>query len=88
MQTIFDLRRLPRSRSASGCTSDDYRAGNGLTDGVGNAMYANTVMQMVDPWQRRVQNTNLRVPAVRGSQPGAADEAAADKETQSTGTDS
>jgi hypothetical protein len=30
-------------------------------------MAANTVMQMVDPWQEGVQNTKLRVPAVRSS---------------------
>ena len=48
--------------------SDAYRRADGLTDGAGNAMAANTVMQMVDPWQDGVQNTKLLVPAARGSQ--------------------
>ena len=55
---------------ARGCTSDDYRRADGLTDGAGNAMAANTVMQMVDPWQDGVQNTKLLVPAARGTAGG------------------
>ena len=35
----------------SGCMSDEYRRADGLTDGAGNTMAANSVMQMVDPWQ-------------------------------------
>ncbi|MDN5929229.1 MAG: hypothetical protein L0I29_19365, partial [Hyphomicrobiales bacterium] len=35
----------------------------GVTGRAGNAMAANTVMQMVDPWPRGVENTNFRVPA-------------------------
>ncbi len=70
--------------AAAGCTSDDYRRGEGLTDGVGNAMYANTMMQMVDPWPRGVDDTDLRVPAQRGPQLGAAEEAVEDKASQGT----
>ena len=51
----------------SGCGSDAFRRADGLTNSAGNTMAANTVMQMVDPWQEGVQNTKLRVPAVRGS---------------------
>ncbi|HEY6633782.1 MAG TPA: hypothetical protein VIZ90_20180 [Rhizobiaceae bacterium] len=50
----------------SGCMSDEHRRADGLTDNAGEAIAANTVMQMVDPWQDGVQDTRLRVPAVRG----------------------
>ncbi len=66
----------------SGCMSDEYRRADGLTDGAGDAMAANSVMQMVDPWQDGVQNTKLLVPAARGgSQESAADDAAAAKDS-------
>jgi hypothetical protein len=65
---------------AAGCMSDEYRRADGLTDGAGDAVAANTVMQMVDPWQYGVQDTDLLVPADRGSN-GAA--AAADDGKQS-----
>jgi hypothetical protein len=51
----------------SGCMSDEYRRADGLTNNAGDAVASNTVMQMVDPWQDGVQDTRLRVPAVRGS---------------------
>lgn len=51
----------------AGCTTEDYSRADGLTSSAGNSMYANTVMQMVDPWQPGVQHTKLRVPAVRTS---------------------
>lgn len=51
---------------AAGCTTDDYLRIEGMTPGAGNAQAANTVMQMVDPWQPGVENTNLKVPADRG----------------------
>jgi hypothetical protein len=35
----------------------------GVTSGAGNAIAANTVMQMVDPWPVGVENTDLDVPA-------------------------
>jgi len=56
---------------ASGCMSDEHRRADGLTDGAGDAVAANTVMQMVDPWQDGGQNTRLRVPAVRPAAGGA-----------------
>ena len=51
----------------AGCTTEDYSRADGLTSSAGNSVYANTVMQMVDPWQPGVQHTRLRVPAVRTS---------------------
>jgi hypothetical protein len=49
----------------SGCMSDVHARRDGLTDGAGDAIAANTVLQMVDPWPAGVQDTNLRVPARR-----------------------
>jgi len=54
----------------SGCMADEYRRADGLTDGAGDAVASNTVMQMVDPWPNGVQDTRLLVPAVR---PAASD---------------
>lgn len=51
----------------AGCTTEDYSRADGMTSSAGNSVYANTVMQMVDPWQPGVQHTRLRVPAVRTS---------------------
>ena len=39
-----------------------------MTPGAGDAIAANTVMQMVDPWQYGAQDTDLSVPADRSSQ--------------------
>jgi hypothetical protein len=47
----------------AGCTSDEFARNEGVTGRAGDAIAANTVMQMVDPWPRGVENTNLRVPA-------------------------
>ncbi len=69
----------------SACMSDEYRRADGLTNNAGNAVAANTVMQMVDPWQNGVQNTKLLVPAERGASQGTAD-AAADATTQTQTT--
>ena len=55
----------------SGCMSDDFRRADGLTDGAGDAIAANTVMQMVDPWPYGVQDTRLLVPASRANSAGA-----------------
>jgi hypothetical protein len=73
---------------AGGCTSDDYVRSEGVTPGVGEAQAANTVMQMVDPWQYGVQNTRLLVPAKRGNAgPVTPDQAAGEKASQTTTTD-
>ena len=60
----------------SGCMSDAYRRADGLTEGAGDKMAANSVMQMVDPWQQGVEDTRLLVPASRGATASAADGAA------------
>jgi hypothetical protein len=50
----------------AGCMSDEYVRTEGLTTSAGDSMRANTVMQLVDPWQYGVENTDLLVPANRG----------------------
>ena len=47
------------------CTSSDYMLVDGVTRGAGDAIAANTVMQMVDPWQSGVEDADLTVPADR-----------------------
>jgi len=54
------------------CTTDTVLRPEGVTSFAGNAIAANTVMQMVDPWQHGVQNTNLKTPAERPAQADAA----------------
>jgi hypothetical protein len=51
------------SLAAAGCTSDEIARNEGVTGRAGDAIAADTVLQMVDPWPRGVENTNLRVPA-------------------------
>ena len=51
--------------SLTGCSETTQRL-DGVTPGAGDAIAANTAMQMVDPWLYGVQNTNLVVPADRG----------------------
>jgi hypothetical protein len=50
----------------SGCMSDRLQRMDGVTPAAGDAIAANFVMQMVDPWQYGVQDTDLEVPADRG----------------------
>jgi hypothetical protein len=48
----------------SGCATTDHSLRyQGVTRGAGNAIAANTVMQMVDPWPAGVEDTDLAVPA-------------------------
>ena len=68
----------------SACMSDEYRRADGLTDGAGNSLASNSVMQMVDPWQNGVQNTRLLVPAVRATAYTSAADAAADAKQSQT----
>ena len=65
MRNLVTSAIISTAALVAGCTSDDYLRADGLTIGAGNALAANTAMQMVDPWQEGVQNTKLRVPAVR-----------------------
>jgi hypothetical protein len=48
--------------TATGCQSE-YARNEGVTGMAGEAIAADTVMQMVDPWPRGVQHTDIRVPA-------------------------
>lgn len=70
----------------SGCMSDEYRRADGLTDNAGEAMAANSVMQMVDPWQDGVQDTRLLVPAARGSTAVSAGAATGGPQSQTMGS--
>lgn len=47
----------------SGCQTPEPMRHEGVTAGAGNALAANTVMQMVDPWPAGVQDTDLAPPA-------------------------
>jgi hypothetical protein len=48
---------------SAGCTTDEPLRYNGVTRGAGDAIAANTVMQMVDPWPAGVEQTDLSIPA-------------------------
>ena len=75
------MRKLPTTALfatvalSAGCVTEETARRDGLTVGAGNAMASNTVMQMVDPWPRGVEDTNLIVPADPGQY--RTDEAAA-----------
>lgn len=49
----------------SGCANDDLQRTEGLTLGAGNAMAANSAMQIIDPWPAGVEDTDLVVPSDR-----------------------
>jgi hypothetical protein len=66
----------------AGC-SETFQRLDGVTPNAGEAIAANTVMQMVDPWQYGVQDTDLQVPADRGD-----DEAAASDDGSASGSSS
>lgn len=50
----------------AGCQTEQALRYEGVTPGAGNAIAANTVMQMVDPWPAGVENTHLATPADHG----------------------
>jgi hypothetical protein len=60
LSTAFPLAFLALS---AGCATEETTRMDGLTVGAGNALASNSVMQMVDPWPRGVENTDLVVPA-------------------------
>jgi hypothetical protein len=63
------------SLAAAGCTSSELARNEGVTGRAGDAIAADTVLQMVDPWPRGVENTYLNVPADHAqyqNKPGAA----------------
>ncbi|WP_127523325.1 hypothetical protein [Mesorhizobium sp. Z1-4] len=49
----------------AGCSTSETMHHEGVTSYAGDAMRANTVLQMVDPWQYGVQDTDLETPAER-----------------------
>lgn len=57
------------------CTTSETQTHEGVTSYAGNAIAANTVLQMVDPWQYGVQDTDLEVPAERRLLPAASESA-------------
>lgn len=67
---------LAAAAALAGCVSDTGRI-DGVTSGVGNAIAANTAMQIVDPWPQGVQDTDLGVPAERTSVVKAAEASSA-----------
>jgi hypothetical protein len=71
--------------TAAGCTTSHDIHPHAVTVEAGNAVAANTVMQMVDPWQPGVQDTDLIVPSERGE---ANADAADDDDSGDTTTDS
>ena len=63
LKAAFLISALGLSLAAAGCTSDEMARNEGVTGRAGDAIAADTVLQMVDPWPRGVEDTNLRVPA-------------------------
>lgn len=49
----------------SACTTDTALRHEGVTAYAGDAIAANTALQMVDPWPYGAQETDLKTPAVR-----------------------
>lgn len=49
----------------AGCTTSETLHHEGVTSYAGDAIAANTTLQMVDPWQYGVQDTDLETPAER-----------------------
>ncbi|MEW9805250.1 hypothetical protein [Mesorhizobium marinum] len=75
---------LGLAAAGSGCMSDELRRADGLTDGAGESIAANTVMQMVDPWPNGVQDTRLLVPAARATSSGGGEASTDAKQSQTT----
>ena len=65
------------SLALAGCMSEDVLHYDGVTTAAGDAIAANTAMQMIDPWPAGVEQTRFTTPAVR-PEPPAADAGGAD----------
>jgi hypothetical protein len=65
MAKAIILAALAAACCALGACSETYQRVDGVTPGAGDAIAANTAMQMVDPWPNGVQDTRLLVPAAR-----------------------
>lgn len=59
---------LAACAALSGCMTEDVMRYDGVTLQAGDAIAANTAMQMVDPWPVGVEETHLLVPADRGDE--------------------
>lgn len=57
----------------TGCTTSQTLHHEGVTSYAGNAIAANTALQMVDPWPYGVQDTSLETPAERPETPDVPD---------------
>jgi hypothetical protein len=64
------------------CTTSGVTRYDGVTAYAGDAIAANTALQMVDPWPYGVDGTDLKTPAVR---PGASSGAGADASSSTSG---
>ncbi|MDZ5696208.1 hypothetical protein [Chelativorans sp. M5D2P16] len=71
----------------AGCAADPPLRTEGVSFAAGDAIAANTVMQMVDPWDANVRYTDIAVPANREPyQPRQQEQAPAESYTQAVGT--
>jgi hypothetical protein len=57
----------------SGCAQDDFMRTEGLTLAAGDAVAANSALQVVDPWPADVEDTALHPPADRSDPASAQD---------------
>ena len=74
---------LAGALSLASCMSEDVLHYDGVTTAAGDAIAANSVLQMVDPWPAGVEDTRLRTPAWRPAPPAEATTSAAAASTGS-----
>ena len=60
------LRMAALASVLTGCAQDDFMRTEGLTLAAGDAVAANSMLQIIDPWPRGVEDTQLNPPADRG----------------------
>lgn len=63
MNRYLFLAALSAASILSACTTGPAHRHEGVSYAAGDAIAANTVMQMVDPWPAGVEQTHLSVPA-------------------------